>query len=270
MHTCAGCGLLLSEIPSRQPRPGYERMNEGAYLEALGSVRESQAGEVVALIREQAPPGNAWLDIGCGYGYLLRAARQAGFTVLGFEPDERAAAHARSLLGEAAVRQGMMTGDSVPDGTAAVISMLDVLEHVPAAELASLASTIQRKLLPGGLWVIKVPSTEGLYFQLAHVFPGITPAGVLRRLWQSDYAFPHTVYFSSITLRRFLERHGFEVIAQRYLADVPNATVRDRLRMDDSIPTWQAPLLAPAFYGINFIEKLRGKSDALVMLARRT
>ena len=39
--------------------------------------------------------------------------------------------------------------------------------------------------------------------------------------------------------------------------------------MDNTIPRWQAILIAPTLYFINFIEKARGKSDALLVLARR-
>lgn len=270
MHTCAGCGLRISEIArSGPPAPGYERVNERAYEQAIGRVRQDQARMVVSFVRRHAPPGDCWLDVGCGYGYLLREARQAGFQVAGWEPDPRAAAEARKILGDGVVREGVMDRNSAPDSAAAAISTLDVLEHVPVSEMAGFAGLIRSKLMPGGLWVIKVPSTDGLYFTLAHLAPSLTPHGVLRRLWQSDYAFPHTAYFNARTLQCFLEHHQFQMLARQYIADVPNSTVMDRLRMDDSIPAWQIPMLAPAFYGINLVEKLRGKSDALVMLARR-
>jgi hypothetical protein len=94
-------------------------------------------------------------------------------------------------------------------------------------------------------------------------------SGVIKRLWQSDYEYPHTVYFNARTLKLYLENHGFELLSVRYLEDVPNSTVRNRLMMDNTIPKWQATLIAPSFYLINFIEKLRGKTDALLALARR-
>ncbi len=270
VQVCAGCGLLISEIaPVEKALPEFARINEQAYQQSVGLVRRRQASEILALVRECSPPGNSWLDVGCSFGYMLREAQQGGFQVSGVEPDERAAEAARKLLGADVVRLGLMCDEGVPDASVAVISTLDVLEHIPADGMAFFAGMIRRKLVPGGLWVIKVPSTEGLYFTLAHLFPSLTPRGVLRRLWQADYEYPHTVYFNRGSLRRFLESHGFEVTATRYLADVPNSTVIDRLRMDDTIPAWQAPLLAPAFYGINFVEALRGKSDALVMVARR-
>ena len=67
-------------------------------------------------------------------------------------------------------------------------------------------------LAPGGLWVIKVPSTEGLYYRLSAMLARVAPrigATFMRRLWQTDYEFPHTVYFDRPSLQRWLRRHGF-------------------------------------------------------------
>jgi len=51
--------------------------------------------------------------------------------------------------------------------------------------------------------------------------------------------------------------------------EVPSDTVRDRLRIDGTIPSAQARLLAPALHLVNGIEHHRAKLDAMVMLARR-
>ena len=113
--------------------------------------------------------------------------------------------------------------------------------------------------------MIKVPSSEGLFFRVAHA---LRIASAVKRLWQSDYASPHTVYFDLPTLTRFLVKHGFDVVASRYLDEVPDGTAVDRLTLDGSMPRWKARLAVPLFFAINRIERMRGKSDALVVLAR--
>lgn len=270
---CQGCGFLVSRIEGAQrPDEGFSRTDDTRYERAIGLLRQHQATEVLALVRPHARAGGDWLDIGCSFGYLLERVREAGFRIFGIEPDEKAFPRAREKLGADHVQFGTMTDTSRPDASADVVSMLDVLEHIPAAELPDFARMIHRKLRPDGLWVLKVPATEGLYFTLAHrLLPVARPpvAGVIRRLWQSDYRYPHTVYFSRETLARFLDRHGFDVVASDYLAEVPSRTVLDRLLLDDTIPRWQALLIAPALYVINAVEAARGKSDALVMVARR-
>ncbi|HYO79597.1 MAG TPA: hypothetical protein VE010_24235, partial [Thermoanaerobaculia bacterium] len=92
--------------------------------------------------------------------------------------------------------------------------------------------------------------------------------GAVRRLWQSEYEHPHTVYFDEATLTRFLAKNGFEVLAKRYLDEVPNGTVIDRLTLDGRMPRWKAVLAVPLFFLINAVERLRGKSDALLVIAR--
>jgi hypothetical protein len=165
-----------------------------------------------------------------------------------------------------------MTNNVLPDESADIISTLDVLEHVPLNDLADFAHLISRKLKQGGLWLIKVPSTEGLYFLLAHWLLSLSQpfmSGMIKRLWQSEYEFPHTVYFNQRTLRMFVEGQGFQVLDSGYLEEVPNRTVLNRLLMDGAIPKWKALLVMPACYVINLIEKHRRKSDAVFVLARR-
>lgn len=270
---CLRCGLLFSFIERSQPfEAEFARVNDAEFQKAIGTVRDRQAAEVISLVEKYSAAKTVLLDIGCGFGHLLREAQRLGYDVWGIEPDETAVAHARKLIGDDRVHHGAMTDEARPDSSADVISMLDVLEHIPADSLSDFARIIRRKLRPGGLWVIKVPSTEGLYFLIAHQlvrFARPLASGIIKRLWQSEYEFPHTVFFNQQTLRRFLGNHGFDVIEARYIEDVPNGTVVARLLMDDTIPVWQAYLMAPAFYIINSVEKLRGKSDALLMLARR-
>lgn len=270
---CQHCGFLVSHIDGAQrPAEGFSRTDDARYERAIGLLRQHQAAEVLAMVRPHARAGGDWLDIGCSFGYLLAQVRDAGFGIFGIEPDDKAFPRAREKLGAAHVQFGTMTDAARPDASADVISMLDVLEHIPAAELSGFARMIHRKLRPDGLWLLKVPATEGLYFTLAHrLLPFARPlvAGVIKRLWQSDYRYPHTVYFSRDTLARFLDAHGFDVVQSGYLAEVPSRTVMDRLLLDDTIPRWQALLIAPALYLINAVEATRGKSDALVMVARR-
>ena len=91
----------------------------------------------------------------------------------------------------------------------------------------------------------------------------------MRRLWQTDYEFPHTVYFNRASLQMWLKRHGFAVVDTCYLPEVPIRTVIDRLTHDGDIKRAQAYALVPAVAVINALERLRRRSDALVVLARR-
>jgi hypothetical protein len=99
---------------------------------------------------------------------------------------------------------------------------------------------------------------------MAHLF---RIGNAVKRLWQSDYEHPHTVYFNQTALTRFLGNHGFEVVAIRYLDALPNGTVVDRLSLDGRMPRWRARLAVPLVFAVNLLERLRGKSDAMVVVA---
>lgn len=250
---CLGCGLRISDIVKTK-RVSYAHIDDDAYLQSIGLVRQEQARAVVGSVRATG----TWLDIGCGFGFVLDEARRAGFAVRGVEPDAKAAAAARARLGDV-VRAA---DDHTP---ADVISTLDVLEHVPPEEMSAFARNICSR---ASLWVIKVPSSEGLFFGVGHALLPFS-RGVVRRLWQSDHEYPHTVYFDRSTLTRFVEKHGFVVEQVRYMEEVSAKTASQRMLLDPTIPRWQSLLAAPLVRIINALERWRGTSDALLVIARR-
>jgi 2-polyprenyl-3-methyl-5-hydroxy-6-metoxy-1,4-benzoquinol methylase len=273
IHTCTGCGLIVSSLERRKPKVGqYANVDLDAYMNSVGALRQHQSADVLALVRPFVPAGSRVLDIGCGFGPFLISARKAGYVVSGIEPDADACAGACALLGAGVVKHGTF-GQATPEPASAdLIATLDVLEHVPTTEQAGFAALVHDTLDARGHWVIKVPSTEGLYYRgsalLARVVPPVG-ATFQRRLWQTDYEFPHTVYFDRPSLTRWLTRQRFEVVAWRYLPEVPLRNIVDRLSHDGDISRLQAYLLAPVVLAINAVETIRGRSDALVVLARR-
>lgn len=269
---CVACGLLLSTIVARSDTtPEFSRVNQARYARGLLATRDRQSDELIAIAREHVPEARDLVDVGCSYGRFLARARAAGFRVRGVEPDPLAAASARALLGDDAVRDGVLTRDLFPPASADIVTTLDVLEHIPVQDMAAFLSTIRSLLRPGGAWIVKVPSSEGPFFQVAHRLRRLAPAlvrGVLERLWQSRYEYPHTVYFNAPALRALATRHGFAVERVTYLEELPSGTILDRLRHDDSVSLFSAIALAPALLVINLTGRLLGRTDAMVMVAR--
>ncbi len=102
--------------------------------------------------------GRKLLEVGCGKGRFLAAARERGFEIRGIEPSPRSFAFASARLGNAVARVGLEDIDNVPgfpdkyDG----VMLWHVLEHLddPAEVLARLRD----KLADGGRLVIGVPN----------------------------------------------------------------------------------------------------------------
>ena len=271
-RTCQSCGLILGSTSRHKPKLGqYANVDLRAYNGSVGVLRHEQSADIIEFLRPHVPRGARVLDIGCGFGPFLLRARDAGYAVAGIEPDAHASAGACRLLGEGTVKQGTLLQVRPPARSADVVATLDVLEHVPLEEHAAFARTVANVLTPGGIWAIKVPSSEGLYYRLSAMLAGTVPhigATYLRRLWQAEYEFPHTVYFDLRSLRSWLRRHGFAVVAHRFLPEVPVRRIIDRLTHDGDIGRLQAYAMVPSVCVINAIEWIRRRSDALVVLAR--
>jgi len=152
VSTCLSCGFLIGDIQhSETVKPEFSRINDEAYQQSIGKVRQHQAREILHFVQPYARVGGDWLDIGCSFGYLLLEARQSGFWVLGIEPDETAFLHAQNLVGEGAVLHALMSDSLRPDNSADIVSMLDVLEHIPVNDITDFARMVYRKLRANGL-----------------------------------------------------------------------------------------------------------------------
>jgi trans-aconitate methyltransferase len=271
-RTCVSCGLIFSAIERSGPAvPEFALVDQDAYLRSVGETRRVQATRILEALTRHVPRGARLVDVGCSFGFFLLAARRAGFQVRGIEPDPQAFEYASRLLGDDVVRHGILDGSTAPPRSADIVSTLDVIEHIPPGEHEAFAATVRETLTPQGVWVIKVPSTEGLYYKLSDTLARVYPragASLIRRMWQTRYEYPHLAYFSLASLSVELERLGFSVLAHRYVPEVPTRTVIDRLSTDGDISRGKAWLVAPVVAGVNLVESLRGKSDGLVVFAR--
>jgi len=100
-----------------------------------------------------------YLDIGSGPGGIVQLAGEAGWDATGLE------------LSSWAVHQGLQSGlrmiegtlhdADIPDQSFDVISMFDVLEHLP--QPVEYMREIYRILSPGGMVFVETPNVEGLF-----------------------------------------------------------------------------------------------------------
>jgi SAM-dependent methyltransferase len=145
-------------------------------------------------------PGMRLLDIGCGGGHLLAAARGRGAEVLGYDagaPSRRACA-ARGLP---------VTDDpgALRDFDVVVIS--HTLEHVP--NLGAMLALCRGAMTRHGHLLIEVPNVGSLRAHAAP--PWATRLGAADERYR---AFPiHLSYFKPATLRGLLDRHGLAQVA---------------------------------------------------------
>lgn len=155
------------------------------------------------LERHLQPAQRRILDIGSGPGYFLLNGKKRGWQVKGIEPSEQAARHSIGLGLD--IENIFFDEKSAPHlGSFDVINMGEVLEHIPQpAELLKLART---KLNSGGMVCLVVPNDFNA-FQLA-----LRDQLGFKPWWVAP---PHHInYFNFSSLKRLVERCGFEVVLQ--------------------------------------------------------
>jgi len=205
LHACPECRL---EFLDPQPDDSVlaalysESYFLGEHSDAAAERRSQMKSATGALYidtlsRLVQPENTELLEIGCGHGEVLLEARKRGFRVSGIEISAHAAAAANRRLGAQAVTVG--TVETLPlarDRFGAVLAA-DVIEHVRHPE--DWLPRIHELLIPGGALLLITPSLDSWTRRL------------LRSRWM-EYKVEHLYYFSAVSIRRLLERCGFEEI----------------------------------------------------------
>lgn len=246
---CAGCGLGALD-----PRPDRKELSllyekeyfDSQYREGLqpGSPemrrRISQEDHRIRFFRRFKPRGLI-VDIGCGMGYFLYAARQAGYDVAGVDISDHATSYVRDTLG-ITMRIGHVDTVEVPERSIDVATMWHFLEHTddPRRCIEKVASWLK----PDGLLVIDVPNYEGTDAQQTwQDWVG----------WQLPYHFYH---FTPPTLDLLLSKHGFEIIDRK---DYHSEVIKEALRKIPLVGLF-ARLIAKAYSGTSYAVVAKRKS----------
>lgn len=199
---CPRCGLVFVS-PRLRAQALQEVYDDVGYFE--GGVYGEQGSLAMRLQRTwtrgrlnllpAAVAGARLLEIGCGYGHFLAAARDRGYDVAGVELSRPAAAYARERLG-LDVRRGQLA-DAGLTGGFDVIAAWDTLEHVP--DPAAFLRVACSLLAPGGVLAFSTPYFSSL------------PARLLRQRWWTLKPAEHIWHFTPQHHRLVFARAGLAV-----------------------------------------------------------
>jgi len=196
---------------SRKRRRRESPLRRLARIARRKGLRRGRSRERVVLRRiRKLVSGGRLLDVGCGEGEMVEAARDAGFDACGLDISDAAVAAAHRE-GRTAVRKDTVHDAPFPERHFDAILMMSYLEHEPYPTAA--VRKARALLREGGHLFVKVPH-YGSWNRM-----------VLGAGW-SGYFFPqHLFYFTPKTIRRLFEACGLEVVRNGFWDHVPVSDV---------------------------------------------
>ena len=197
---CETCEIVYVTPILREEALSEFYEEESSWTEVLFSAEQVDLDQKkfqygLDLIQGYGPLGEL-LDVGCGPGFFLEAARERGWQVAGMEMNERCVERLQEL--NIPVHTEPLEEAVLPEAVFDCVTMWEVLEHLrePGTALAQ----IRRLLRPGGVLLICVPNFGSLVNRILHEKAG-TFAG-----------YSHINFFEAATLKQMQEEAGFEVL----------------------------------------------------------
>ena len=186
----------LSELGKYYESEDYISHTDGSrnlFEKVYQTVKKKTLNDKISWIKSFKKSTISILDIGCGTGDFLFRAKEEGWKVFGFEPNEKAKAISKSkninLIDDL---------DSFQKHSFDVITMWHVLEHVP--DLDKQIKQIKTLLKPDGLLIIAVPnykSYDAIFYK-----SDWAAYDVPRHLW----------HFSKTSIKKIFQNYQMQLI----------------------------------------------------------
>jgi cyclopropane fatty-acyl-phospholipid synthase-like methyltransferase len=194
----------------------YESEDEG--------VDEAQRNKMDLVCRKlQLEPGETLLDIGCGWGTLVKyAAEHYGVNALGVTLAEEQAAHANAKIAEAGLsdKAEVRTCDyrDIPEQKFDKISSLEMVEHVGVKNLTEYYEGVYDLLAEDGLFYLQWTGLRG----------DMRPEDLIWGLFMNKYVFPGADASLCLwPMSRWMEKANFEIHSIENVTNHYGMTIKD-------------------------------------------
>lgn len=201
---CKSCGLIYVnprfDAPAMENFYRFRNPMDRAFVEDWfiqnSYLRQETWKRFLRVIRRFCPSGRL-LDVGCGSGSFLAAAKETGFQSVGQEVSTYFVEYCRNQLG-LTVLDGELETCDFELASFDCVTCFDVIEHHPDPK--RLLRSIRRLLKTDGLVVIGTHDIGNYFARLYGVrWRHIAPVG-------------HLTYFTRATLTRMLSESGFRLV----------------------------------------------------------
>ena len=204
---CNDCGFHFArELPDETTYLRY--YSELSKYDSQPSVsrldRQRIDAAVDLCVRLKVPKESRIVDLGCGFGALLAALRDAGYTHLqGIDPAPQSNRQAREQFGLDSIQQGTLANacKAVNLYEANLVCLMAVLEHLP--ELRRDLGGLLSQLRPGTQVLVEVPALDLFESNDGEPF--------------GELSIEHIQFFSAQSMRNLFSSLGAQVLEQKLL-----------------------------------------------------
>lgn len=195
---CRQCGLVYTNpqvdterLSHLYERSAYTYEGEERYIRRT---YQRELSRLIPLLRDRKNPSLSYLDIGCGNGFMLGAAKELGFDdPWGVEPSTHAIAQLNPEM-KGRIVQGMFSLTLLGDKRFDTISCFQALDHIP--DPAAFVREAFAALKPGGAVLF-----------VNHNIASLTARILKERCPMIDIE--HTFLHTPSTMRALFGRTGF-------------------------------------------------------------
>jgi len=246
---CLKCGCMFA-----WPRPSAEELDKiySQYVEIepqnLNQTKHKAEvwDRLLKMLEHYSFPKGPLLDVGCGFGDFLRAAKAKGWTGFGIEVSKTSAELAKKEAG-LNIFEGTLQEAKYPDGFFTAVTFNDVLEHLvnPEGALEEAARVIKTK----GLLFVRVPNM-GFHLLKFFIFHNVLKDRIKYLVGDTPRYFDtplHLNYFTFKVLADLLKKKGFEVIFVRN--GYPTI-------YEEEVSNLRNNIVIPLYYFFEFLRKL--------------
>jgi 2-polyprenyl-3-methyl-5-hydroxy-6-metoxy-1,4-benzoquinol methylase len=208
--TCEGCNLIYTN-----PRPAaneaspyyhasayisHSDTNEGLVNKLYHAVRKFTLQSKTKWIEPEKKGNKELLDVGCGNGHFLAAAKEKGWNINGVELDSETAARAAKLTG---LTIAPSLAEIETDKQFQVITLWHVLEHV--YEIDEYFQFFKNRLAQDGKLLLALPN------------PASFDANYFEEYWAAYDVPRHIYHFTPATITALAAKYGFKLKKSRGL-----------------------------------------------------